>query len=85
MVNRENKFGKELGELLEFQNISISDYAERIGTTSKNLINIIDGKVSLSFNMICNISFVSDIPVNYISNVEESFKLEKTINSFIKE
>ena len=55
MSNRLNKFGEELGELLEYQNISINEYAERIGTTPKNLIDIIDGKVSLSFNMICNI------------------------------
>lgn len=81
---RLNKFGEELKELLEFQNISINDYAERIGTTSKNLIDIIDGKVSLSFNIICNIAFISDIPVDYISNVEENFKIDNRINDFIK-
>lgn len=85
MSKRLNKFGEELGELLEFQNISIQEYAERIGTTSKNLIDIINGKVSLSFNLICNISFISDIPVNYITNVEESFKIDNTIKKFIEE
>ena len=83
-MGRLNKFGEELKELLDFQNISINDYAERIGTTSKNLIDIIDGKVSLSFNIICNIAFVSDIPVDYISNVEENFKIDNKINDFIK-
>jgi len=85
MTNRLNKFGKELGELLEFQNISINDYADRIGTTSKNLIDIIDGRVSLSFNMICNISFISDIPVSYITNTEENFKLDNNIDKYLKE
>ena len=47
MSKRLNKFGEELGELLEFQNISIQEYAERIGTTSKNLIDIINGKIIL--------------------------------------
>ena len=82
MSERLNKFGEELGELLDFQNISIQEYSERIGTTPKNLIDIISGKVSLSFNLICNISFVSDIPVNYISNVEENFKIDKKIIRF---
>ena len=83
--DRLNMFGMELGELLEFQNISINDYAERIGTTSKNLIDIIDGKVPLSFNMICNIAFISDYPVSYIVNVEESFKIKKGIDKYIQD
>lgn len=85
MNKRMNKFGEELGELLEFQNISIQEYAERIGTTPKNLIDIINGKVSLSFNLICNISFISDIPVNYITNVEEGFKIDNNIKDFLSE
>ena len=83
MSERLNKFGEELGELLDFQNISIQEYSERIGTTPKNLIDIISGKVSLSFNLICNVSFVSDIPVNYISNVEENFKIDNNINKYL--
>ena len=85
MTNRKNKFGVELGRLLEFNNISIKDYAERIGTTSKNLIDIIDGRVALSFNIICNISFVSDIPASYIFNVEENFKVDNSIDKYLKD
>ncbi len=84
MKNRMNKFGIELGELLNYQNISINEYAERIGTSPKNLIDIIDGKVSLSFNILCNISFISNIPVDYITNVEESFAIDNRINEYIK-
>ena len=83
MNNRLNKFGQELGEFLEYKNISINDFADRIGTTPKNLIDILDGRVSLSFNMICNISFISEIPVNYILNVEKNYKIESYINNFI--
>ena len=84
MNKRFNAFGEELGELLEFQNISINEYAERIGTSSKNLIDIINGNVSLSFNMMCNISFISDIPLNYIYSVEEGFKIDRSIDLYLK-
>ncbi len=40
-----NKFGSELGEFLEFKNISQKEFAYRIGTSPKNLIDIINGKV----------------------------------------
>ena len=75
--NRLNKFGKELGRFLDYYNISINEFAERIDTTPKNLIEIIDGKVSLSFNIICNIAFISGISADYIFNVEEGFKIDK--------
>ena len=70
-----NKFGKELGEFLECKNISIKEFADRINTTSKNLIDIIKGNIELSQNMIYNISFITDIPVNYIENVEKKSKI----------
>ena len=47
-----NKFGKQLGEFLEYKNISIKEFAERVNTTSKNMIDIIKGNVELSQNMI---------------------------------
>lgn len=83
MNERLNLFGKQLGELLEFKNISVKEYAERIGTTPKNLIDIIEGRVSLSFNMICNIAFISEIPIDYIFNVEEAFKVDKNIDNYL--
>ncbi len=83
--NRLNKFGKELGRFLDYHNISINEFAERIDTTPKNLIEIIDGKVSLSFNIICNIAFISGISADYIFNVEEGFKIDKNINNYLLE
>jgi HTH-type transcriptional regulator/antitoxin HigA len=79
-----NKFGIELGEYLNFNHISIKEFAERIGTTPKNLIAIINGKVSLSSEMIYNIAFITNIPVSYIENVEKNYKLDKTIDKFIQ-
>lgn len=78
-----NKFGKQLGEFLECKNISIKEFAERIGTSSKNLIDIINGDITLSQNIIYNISFVTSIPVTYIENVERSFKMDKEIKEFL--
>ena len=85
MNKRMNRFGKELGRFLDFYNININEFAERIDTTPKNLIDIIEGRVALSFNMICNIAFISEISADYIFNVEESFKVDNSIDSFIEE
>ena len=81
---RKNKFGVQLKEYLEFCNISISDFSERISTTSKNLIAVMKGDVELSQNMIYNISFVTEIPVSYIESVEANFKLDNTINAYLE-
>lgn len=81
---RKNKFGVQLKEYLEFCNISISDFSERISTTSKNLIAIMKGDVELSQNMIYNISFVTEIPVSYIESVGANFKLDNTINAYLE-
>ena len=81
---RKNKFGLQLKEYLDFYNISNNDFSERIGTTSKNLIDIINGDVQLSQNMIYNISFITDIPVSYIENVELNYKFDNTINAFLE-
>lgn len=81
---RKNKFGLQLKEYLDFYNISNNDFSERIGTSSKNLIDIINGDVQLSQNMIYNISFITEIPVSYIENVELNYKFDNTINAFLE-
>ena len=80
-----NKFGKELGGFLEYKNISIKEFADRINTTSKNLIDIIKGNVELSQNMIYNISFITGIPVSYIENTEQNYKMDKVITNYLEE
>ena len=78
-----NKFGKELKKYLEFYNISQKEFADRINTTPKNLIDILNGKIELTQNMIYNISFVTNIPASYIFNVENNFKLDNNIKTFL--
>ena len=64
---------KKLNEFLGFYNISVKEFAERIGTSPKNLNDILKGNIELSQNMIYNISFVTGIPVSYIENVESNY------------
>lgn len=78
-----NKFGSELGEFLEFNNISQKEFAFRIGTSPKNLIDIINGKIELTQKMINNISIVSGIPSTYIENVENNFKMDENNKNFL--
>lgn len=80
-----NKFGSILKEFLDYENISIKEFASRIDTTPKNLIDILNGNIEISQNMIYNISFVTEIPVSYIENVENNFKLDKKINDLLTE
>ena len=78
-----NEFGKQLGEFLEYKNVSVKEFAERVNTTPKNMIDIIKGNIEISQNMIYNIAFVTEIPVSYIENVERSFKMDKIIKAFL--
>ena len=80
---RKNKFGELLKDYLENYNISINEFADRVGTSSKNLIDIIKGDVELSQNMIYNISFVTGISVQYIENVEKKFFIDNKIDEFL--
>lgn len=79
-----NKFGKYLKEYLDFCNISEKEFAYRIGTTPKNLSEILSGEIKLSSNIIYNISFITDIPVSFIENMERNYLLEKNIEKFLK-
>jgi len=85
LLERKNEFGIQLKKFLDFNNISVNEFAERVGTTSKNLIDIIEGRVSISQNMIYNISFITEISTSYIENVEKSFCLDKIIHHYLVE
>ena len=78
-----NKFGEQLAKFLKANNISVNEFAERIDTTPKNLIDILKGNIAISQNMIYNISFITGISVSYIENVENSFNRRKKIDEFL--
>lgn len=79
------RFAEVLKDYLEDQNISNKEFATRIGITPKHLIDILNGEVSLSPNIIVAISIVTSIPTDYILKMEENYIIEEYINTFIKE
>ena len=79
------RFKDFLIDYLELNNISNKDFASRIDITQKHLIDILNGDVNLSSKVISNISFVTNIPVDYIYRVEENYKIKKEIQKYLEE
>lgn len=84
LLHRKNEFGIFLRDYIDYYNMNNNEFAERIGTTPKNLIDILNGNISISQNMIYNISFITGISVSFIEKIEKSFSVEKEINSYIE-
>ena len=82
---RKLRFKDYLLDYLEFYHISNKDFANRIGISEKHLIDILSGNCDLSSSVIASISLVTNIPIEYIYNVEASYKLEVQIDSYLKE
>jgi len=77
-------FADYLKDYLEINNISNKDFSKRIGITQKHLIDILSKKKPLSFNVIDSISLVTGIPSDYIYRTEQNYRLEKTIENYLK-
>lgn len=78
------RFKDYLSDYLEYNNITNKDFANRIGITPKHLCDILSGNVNISADIINKISLVTDIPIDYIYNVELNYKFEKDIEDFLK-
>lgn len=63
-------FGSMLRDYLEYYKISQTDFADRLGISYKHMNEIINGKTSLSIELILGISLLTDIDVNLIYYVE---------------
>ncbi len=79
-----NRFGKELGKYLQLKKISLEVFSEKINITPENLKNIINGNIEISQNIIYNIAYITGIPVNYIENTEQNYKIDKIIDKYLK-
>ena len=77
------RFKDFLKDYLEYNNITIKDFANRIGITPKHLIEILSGESDISLNIAENISIVTEIPLDYILRVEQDYKLEKRIEFYL--
>lgn len=88
-------FGKYLKEYLEFNNISQSEFAIRLGITQKHMNEILNSKTDITLEMAANIEKLTSIPISFIINSEHrrkvteevlaEYKDEKTINKKLKE
>lgn len=79
------RFANYLKEYLDFKNISIKDFANRINITPKHLISILNGESDLSATIIENISIVTNISQDYIYRMELNYKFENTILKYLND
>ena len=72
-------FGKYLKDYLEYNNISQTEFATRIGITQKHMNEIINGKTRITLEMAGNIERLTGIKSEFIINVENSRILKENI------
>ena len=87
-------FGSLLRRYLEYNNISQSEFADRIGITQKHINEIINNKCEVSLELMMVISLLTDIDINIIVGMEQEkriykylknkYKTEKEINKYLK-
>lgn len=86
-------FGSMLKDYLEYYKISQTDFAERLGISTKHMNEILNGKTNISEELMLGISLITDIDVNLIFYVEtkkriyeylnERFNSKKEINKYL--
>ena len=72
-------FGKYLKDYLEFNNISQSEFAMRMGITQKHMNEILNGKTNITLEMAGNIERLTGINSSFIINIENSRKIKEKI------
>ena len=72
-------FGKYLKDYLEFNNISQSEFAMRMGITQKHMNEILNGKTNITLEMVGNIERLTGINSSFIINIENSRKIQEKI------
>ena len=87
-------FGSLLRRYLEYNNISQSEFAGRLGITQKHINEIINNKCEISLELMMVISLITDIDINIIVGMEQEkriykylkskCKTEKEINNYLK-
>ena len=90
-----NGFGSMLKDYLDYNRISQTDFADRLGISQKHMNEIINGKTNMSTELILLISLLTNIDANLIYYAENKkriynelinkYKNEKNINKMLEE
>ena len=76
-------FGSYLKDYLEYNNISQSEFAIRMGITQKHMNEILNGKTNITLEMVGNIERLTEIDSSFIINIENDRKIkEKILDKF---
>lgn len=73
-------FGSMLKDYLEFYKISQTDFADRLGISTKHMNEILSGKTNISEELMLGISLITDIDVNLIFYVETKKRIYDYLN-----
>ena len=63
-------FGKYLKDYLEFNKISQTEFAGRLGVSQKHMNEILNGKISITLEKAAQIYHLTGIPMDFIINAE---------------
>lgn len=63
-------FARYLKEYLEYNNISQTEFASRLGISQKHMNEILNGKMSITLERAAQISNLTNIPIDFIINAE---------------
>lgn len=79
-------FGEYLKDYLEFNNISQTEFAMRMGITQKHMNEILNGKKNVTAEMAANIERLTGINSGFILKIENSKKIsDKVIEKYKNE
>lgn len=88
-------FGIYLKDYLEFNNISQSEFAVRLGISKKHMNEVLNGKASITLEMAANIERLTGISSNFIIKIEneriisqkllDKYSSEKNIKKVLKD
>ncbi len=76
-------FGEYLKDYLEYNKISQTEFALRMGVTKKHINDILNGRQNINLEMAANIERLTNIPSNFIISIENvRFIEEELINEY---
>lgn len=79
-----NGFGSMLKDYLEYYKISQTDFADRLGISSKHMNEILNENTNISESVMLAISLITDIDINLIFYVENKKRIYKELNKKFK-